>query len=197
MNKIFIGFIILLLPLCSVADSFDDIKMELSKDGCWQFIFVDIIESDIFNTVDTTNGEAYMASDGRYYIKTNEDFYIYDHYNYFSYSPESNQLIIEKKHSTEEDDISFITNLDKYYKTHLLSKNHSYRLLKKESITGDVPDSMTVYIDSEEKRLVRIEYYDINEELNKLIFIEQNHFDSCLYNQFVPVVPDSTERVKL
>jgi hypothetical protein len=197
MNKIYFVILILLLPICLLADSFDDIKKDLSKDGCWQFVFVDIIESDIFNSIDTTFGEAYMASDGRYYIKTNEDFYIFDHNYYFSYSPESNQLIIEKKQGEQDDDFSFITNFDKYYETHILIENHSFKLYKKKNITGDIPDSMEVFIKSEEKRLDRIEYYDINEELNRLIFIKQSYIDSCLDSQFIPIVPDSTERVKL
>jgi hypothetical protein len=197
MNKLFIVIIIFLLPISSLADIFDDIKIELSKDGCWHFIFVDVIESEIFNTVDTTYGEAYMSSDGRYYIETNDEFYIYDHDNYFSYSPESNQLIIEKRLSSDDDNISFITNLNKYYDSNLLTENRSYSLLKKDNIISDVPDSMIVYINSDEKKLEKIEYFDINDELNKLIFIEQNYIDSCLDNQFIPVVPDSTERVKL
>lgn len=196
MNKL-IAVLILILPLLSFADSFDDIKKELSKEGCWHFLFVDVVESDIFNSVDSTDGEAYLSSNGSYYIKTNEDFYIYDLINYYSYSPESNQLVIEKNLNNEEDEISFITNLDKYYKTVILDAEKSYSLYKKENVTGDIPDSLVVIIDSKEKKLKRIEYYDINEELNKLIFIEQNYIDSCLNDHFIPKVPDSTERVKL
>lgn len=196
MNKL-ITFLILFLPLLSFADSFDDIKKELSKEGCWHFLFIDVIESDIFNSIDSTNGEAYLSSDGRYNIKTDKDFYIYDLVNYYSYSPESNQLVIEKNLNNEDEEISFITNLDKYYITVIIDSDKSYSLYKKDNITGDIPDSMVVIIDSKDKILKRLEYYDINEELNKLILIEQNHIDSCLNDYFIPNVPDSTERVKL
>lgn len=196
-NKILTVIIILLFPVLSFADNFDSIKQELSKAGCWRFIFENIIESEIFNSIDSSHGEAYLSSDGRYYINANNDIYIYDLHKYYSYSPESNQLIIDKKQTETDDNISFITDFNKYYDTYLIKINHSYKLLKKEKILGDIPDSMVVYIKSNKKKLDRIEYYDINEELNKLIFIEQIYLDSCLDSLFIPNVPDSIERVKL
>jgi len=183
--------------MLSYADDFESIKKELAKDGCWNFIFENIIESEIFNSIDSTHGEAFLSSDGRYYIKNEEDIYTFDLHYYYNYSPESNQLVIEKKQTTAEDEFLFVTNFDKYYDTYVISNNRSYKLLKKENISGDFPDSMIVFIIPKEKKLDRIEYFDINEELNKIIFIEQLYLNSCLDTLFIPNVPDSVERVKL
>ena len=47
------------------GDRFDDLKKELSSAECSYFEFISITESDIFESVDSINGSAWMARDGR------------------------------------------------------------------------------------------------------------------------------------
>lgn len=191
--------LIAVVLLCSVAwaDKFDQIKKDLSRSGCQRFVFINTIESDVFNSVDTVYGKAYISSDGRYIMEIGDDIFLADYNYYYDYVAENNQVIIEKRDSLAIDEILYITRLDKLYNSHLIKKDISYRLIKKEEITGDFPDSMIVHIDSKNNKLKQIEYFDVNDALNRIIFLEQEYFKECEEIQFEADFPDTVEKVKL
>lgn len=199
MKKILTFIIIIfgLFQLAQAADRFDEIKKELSKEGCWQFEFISIIESDIFDTVDSADGEAYIASDNRYRVSVGSDSFWSDGKLFYSYSVEADQLIIEKDGGGVENEISFIIKLDEFYRTYSIEKNKKYRLIRRDKIEGDMPDSLIIQIDSKDLLIESIEYFDINEELNRIIFHQQLYNTECIDSGFVPNLPDSVERVKL
>ncbi len=96
MKKLIIILLIIFPLQMTFADTFSEIKKKLKKATCMHFEFISIIESDIFETVDSTYGNAQMAKDGRYNIALGTDVYAYDLKRYFTYVPDNNQLIIEK-----------------------------------------------------------------------------------------------------
>ena len=77
------------------ADSFDRIKADLANSDCSRFEFISILESSIFDVVDSTEGEAYIAADGRYHIKLAGDRFLFDGVHLYNYSEENNQVLIE------------------------------------------------------------------------------------------------------
>ncbi|HKK20265.1 MAG TPA: hypothetical protein VJ983_02250, partial [candidate division Zixibacteria bacterium] len=87
--------------------------------------------------------------------------------------------------------------LDDLYKTYVLKPDQSYRLVKKGDAEGDFPDSMTVTIDSDKLLLKKIEYFDVNDELNTITLIKQDYHAVCKQELFEPNFPDSVERVRL
>ncbi|NOY88641.1 MAG: hypothetical protein GXO93_04515 [FCB group bacterium] len=199
MKKIFVIVIIIIFTIGQVvlADSFQKLKDKLNRKGCFYFEFINLIESDIFDQVDTTYGSAFFASDGRYNIKMGDEQYLYDLKKTYEYSRSNNQVIIEDPDSSGLDEMIFLTKLDKIYKTFIIKSNKKYRLLKKSDISGDYPDSMIVIIDKEKVKLKQIDYFDVNDELNKIIFLKQKYNLPCDHNLFEPQFPDSVERVKL
>jgi len=181
------------------ADRFDTIKQEIAQSACTRFEFVSIIESEIFEATDSAIGTAYIARDGRFNVTVGTDQYLFDQNLLYSYSVDNNQVVIEKVSDTEgiSREISFITRLDEFYKTHTVQSGRSYRLIKRPSRERNIPDSVTVFIASELSRLERLEYYDINEELNVIVILNQQTSTECDERQFEPAFPDSVERIKL
>lgn len=181
-------------------DPFQRVKQELAEAVCARFDFVGILESDIFDEVDSTYGTAYLAKDGRFRVEMGEEVYLYDAQYLYTYSPENNQVTIESIADDEElgKEILFLTHLDELYTTAFL-KPGVYRLKKKErtSERDEIPDSLTVFLTPNQRRIERLEYLDINDERNTILILKQ-HIDSvCDDDIFVPDFPDSVERVKL
>ena len=187
-----------LAALCA-ADCFDRIKEELADASCVRIAFVSIVESEIFDVVDSTFGTAYIARDGRYHVRLGSDSYLYDGHFLHSYSEENNQVVVEQVDTiiAVGSTVSFITRLDEFYKTQRLKADREYRLRKKSDSGGDLPDSMIVAIDPEKLRIVRLEYLDINEEPNTIILLEQSIDSICVQGEFEPAFPDSVEVLKL
>lgn len=197
MKKI-IFLLLILFPLQNAfSDSFEKIKEKLKNAGCMHYQFISVIESDIFDTVDSTYGEAHISRNGQYYIAIGDEAYTYDLKHYFTYVALNNQLIIEKGDGNSNDDILFITKLDEFYKSYILLPDLEYRLLKKEKVIGDFPDSLIVKTDKKSQVIKEISFFDINDELNRIIFISQKYQSLCDDSLFIPNYPDSVERVKL
>ena len=197
MKKI-IALLLVIVPLQYLsADSYDSIKKKLQNAECLQYQIISVVESDIFETVDSTIGDAYIDKNGRYNITLGDEKYLYDLKTYYTYVASNNQLILEKGDANSNDDILFITKLDEFYKSYILHPDLEYRLLKKENIIGDFPDSLIIKTDKKKNEIIEISFYDINEELNRIIFISQRYQPFCNDSLFIPNFPDSVERIKL
>lgn len=167
MKKILTVTIALGVGLCGTVtgDSFDEIKTLLSRKGCRLLEFISIIESDIFELVDSTYGRAYLASDGRYNINVGDEQYLYDLKNLYSYLVSNNQVLIEKAEKAANEEVAFITKLDEIYETFIIKADEEYRLVKKPEIAGDYRDTLIVVIDHKKLELKQIEYFDVNDFL--------------------------------
>jgi len=181
------------------ADRYQRLKRSLSKADCLTLEFLSILESDIFNTTDTARGRAAIARDGRFHVWLDGDEYLYDNDLLYSYSARNAQVSIERPASREEfvRGVTFITHLDEYYKSDILRPGEAYHLTKKENVYGNLPDSLDVFLLPDTLALDRIDYYDINDELNRLVIVRQRTTTHCLDSVFLPVFPDSAERVRL
>jgi len=189
---------VLLLSTARAGDSFEKLKDKLAGAKCVRLDFLSIIESDIFERIDTTPGTAYIAADGRYVVVLGEDEYLYDLELLYSYSKVNNQVTIEKIDSRTGEDVVFVLSLDSLYDSFAVKKDHEYRLVKKDSIfESNIPDSMLLYMDQEKLVLREIEYFDINEELNRIVFLKQETGSVCDESRFKPQFPDSVEQIKL
>ncbi len=181
------------------ADTFDKIKQAFKQAGCVQLTFVSIIESSIFETIDSVNGSAIIDGSGKYLVTLGKDKYLYDGQDLFSYSHDNNQVVIER---VDPDDsfgaeVSFITRLDEIYKTTILNPDSSYHLVKATQGFANVPDSLVVTIDKRARAIRAIEYLDVNEEKNRIVFVHQSLSGRCDSVPFIPDFPDSAERVRL
>jgi outer membrane lipoprotein-sorting protein len=181
------------------ADRFDQVKAKLAEAACTRFEFRSIVESNVFDQVDSLDGTAYLAHDGRFNITLGPDRYLFDGNNLYSYSAENNQVVIEQVDDTEmvSREISFITKLDKFYNTQSIKPDSLYRLLKKDGVKGDIPDSITVSVSRRALRLERLEYYDVNDERTVIVILSQQPDTVCSNREFQPDFPDSVERLKL
>ena len=181
------------------ADCFDSIKAELAEAVCTRFAFLSIIESEVFDQVDSMEGTAYIARDGRFNLVLGADRYLFDGNNLYSYSAENNQVIIEKVEEKKalSKEISFITRLDELYQTQVIKADSLYRLEKKAGVKVGVPDSLTVSVVRYALRLDRLEYYDINDERNVVVILNQQLDTICREREFEPDFPDSVEKVRL
>ena len=187
----------LLTGMSQAEDRFDQLKKDLAEAGCTRFEFFSIIESDIFDRVDTTSGMAVIAKDGRYSISIGDDEYLYDAIYLYTYSHLNNQITVEKVFDNHGEELFFITRLDKYFKTSILQNNHEYSLVKLDRELDNIPDSMRVIIDPDVPALKEVSYLDINEELNRLVFIKQDIIPICDDKIFIPDFPDTVEIIKL
>ncbi|MDH4156941.1 MAG: hypothetical protein OEW00_06680, partial [candidate division Zixibacteria bacterium] len=148
---------------------------------------------------DSTSGVALIAADGRYRVDINDDRYLYDARHLYSYSRENNQVVIEEPDSdfVFGNQISFITRLDEFYHSRIIEPDSDYWLVRKEAVRGNMPDSMTIRIEPEALKIRFIEYYDVNDELTRILIKKQETGLDCSPKNFEPAFPDSVERVRL
>jgi hypothetical protein len=178
---------------------FKVLKKRMANAACCRFTFLSILDSEIFDEIDTTQGTALIANDGRYSIGT--DSYIDDGQYLYSYSQPNNQVTVEKvdPYLTPREEVSFITRLDDFFDTHPLSDDSLFLLLLRDSSYTNLPDSMTVHlvISNGKAKLASVEYRDINEDLNRIIFVNQEYLSACDEDAFRADFADSVEVIKL
>ena len=182
----------------SAPDRLDILKQQFARADCVSFRFLSIVESGIFDRTDTIVAEATISADGQYVINLGRDQYLYDLEYLYSFSCDNNQVTIEKGNGMEvPEELSFVKRLDDFYRSFVLKSDLRYRLLKLSAQENNIPDSLELSLRSDSLVLDRIEYYDINEELNLIIFLEQTVHEICPDTPFVPDYPDSVEVIRL
>jgi outer membrane lipoprotein-sorting protein len=182
------------------ADQFDGIKKRIAEADCVSFEFLSVLSSSVFDTRDSSRGTAQIARDGRYVIVLGNDVYLCNGKSAYTYSPSTNQVIVEPLDSgrVASKEISFLTRLDEYYETRCIEANQKYRLTKKVDVSaGNIPDSMLVIIDTGRQQIDHIDYLDVNDEQVRVVLTEQKLDLECNDSVFVPAFPDSAETVKL
>lgn len=200
MNKLLTIFLVFILNLSFAwaSDSFDELKKKLAGAKCIRFDFLSIIESEIFDRIDTAQGTAYIDADNRYRVTLGNDEYLYNGEFLYSYNRDNNQVTVEKNTGWAGKDIVFLARLDSYYNSSTVIKDNEYRLIKEDSsVESAIPDSLLLFLDPALLILKEVRYYDVNEELNRLIFLRQDTDASCGEQLFLPDFPDSVPRIKL
>jgi outer membrane lipoprotein-sorting protein len=180
------------------ADSFQGIKDQLASANCVSIKFLSILASDIFTSVDTTQGSAYFSRDGRYAVTLGKDQYLSDNQRQYAYTAANNQVIVQPADSeaTTAKELFYVTRLDEWYKTAILTPDKEYKLTRKQRGESSLPDSLRVTIDKSKGRIARISYYDINDEPVTVVLLQQTLLTTCDDVRFVPHFPDSVETVK-
>ena len=186
-------------PSLAHADAFDKIKSTLSEAACVRVEFLSILESKIFKEVDTSNGTADLARDGKYVVTVGTDQYLCDRTNLYTYSRENNQVVIEGVDSsaTFGKEVSYLMHMDDLFTTRIVKPDLEYQLIKRSPRMPNLPDTIVVIIDKEKLRLVSLSYNDINDEPTRIEFLRLTSSDKCDERKFEPNFPDSVERVKL
>jgi outer membrane lipoprotein-sorting protein len=179
------------------SDKFNELKKELSSAAMVRFDILITVESSVFDEIDSTYGDISVANDGRYFARLNGDEYLYDGKCIYEYSAENNQVTKRCPSEGEvvENRLGFIKNLDKYYKTTVVEQDSIYTLAKIAENEESLPDSMTIYLKG--GNLARLEYYDLNDDLNKVDILSEAIFDSLKINIFELNLPDSVEVIIL
>ncbi len=186
-------------PSLAHADAFDKIKSALSEAACVRVEFLSILESKIFKQVDTSNGTADLARDGRYAVTVGTDRYLCDRTHLYTYSRENNQVVIEGVDSsaTFGKEVSYLMHMDDLFKTQVVRPDLEYRLIKRSRRMPNLPDTINVLIDKDKLRLVSLSYHDINDEPTRIEFQRLTPSNKCDERKFEPDFPDSVQRVKL
>jgi hypothetical protein len=180
-------------------DPFQDLKASMAGAACCRYEFLSIIESGVFETVDTTRGTALIAADGRYYIAIGPDEYLKTSDSLYSYSRAENQLVVEATAPGAEaqESVSFITRLDDYYSTSIRVPARRYFLTRTDTAAVSLPDSLTVSLTEGTPRLDRLEYFDANDDRNQIVFRKCEYLDRCDEAALTPHFPDSAEVIHL
>lgn len=203
MAKILVITVLIFSLATAVSDGAEDrfvvVKQEMSEAPCYEIKFLSIVESDVFNSVDTTEGEAYIALDGRYSVEIGGDRYVYDREFLYTYSKEQNQVTIEAfdYRNAPVEEVTFIVRLDEYYQTSVIEKNREYRLLRIDSTAADLPDSLRLFLKPGKSEIERLEFFDLNEDLNRIVFRSQKAKSECKDKELYLDYPDDASVIRL
>ncbi len=181
------------------GDRFETAKEALAAGSCTRIEFLSIIESDIFDQVDTARGSADIARDGRYRIVVGDDEYLSTGDSLYSYSARHRQVTVEAltggiDRSTE---ISFVIRLDDFFKTVIIHPDSVYRLIRTSVDVVGLPDSLVLFMRTDTSAIDRIEYLDVNGELNRIVFLSIVPSPECTPGRFEPDFPDSVDVIRL
>lgn len=186
-------------PVSWADDRFEAIKAELVEAACTHIRFLSIIESQIFDQVDTAQGEALIAGDGRYRVAVGPDEYLSTKDTLYSYSKRHNQVTVEPLAPDIErlTEVSFVIRLDDFFKTAIIQPDLMYKLIRDDGEAVGLPDSITLYLHPEREAIDRIEYFDINGEMNRIVFLSIDPMRACEEGRFDPSYADSVDVVRL
>ncbi len=198
---------ILIVLLClSVAltatdkeDRFENIKRSLTSAKQVKLEVAVAVTSKIFNDVDSSRGQVFIADDGRYFAHLGQDIYIFDGKCIWEISTEYHQATKKclKDGEKFENRLVFLKNMNDYYNTVPVKRDLVYHLVRKDSEESPLPDSMTIFLDKSANRISRIDYYDLNDDLNRVYLLSEKSnaiIDDTLYRF---KLPDSTEVITL
>ncbi|UCC45534.1 MAG: hypothetical protein JSU65_06350 [Candidatus Zixiibacteriota bacterium] len=180
-------------------DMFSRIKTRLAEADCIRFEFLSVLESEVFDAVDTAKGNVVIAADSRYCLDLGRDQYIFDGRLLYSFSRENNQVTVEAAASGEaqEESVSFVKRIDEFYSSTMVVPDERYRLIRLSEKHRELPDTVVAFVDPQSESLARLEYYDVNGDLNRIIFTAEEILPTCSDSAFVPSYPDSVEIIKL
>ena len=202
-NKLKSLLILALLCLTTItafsADRFSQVKNRIDSAAVVRFEVLITIESKIFNDIDSLPGLIILAEDGRYRAELNNDIYFNDGITNWEYSAENNQVTKRELLEGEEigNQLSFFKNLDSFYKTSIIEQGLIYKLIKIDGSDEALPDSLTVKLDKTESKIFKIEYFDINDDLNSVYMLKENYEDKIEEDLFIFDLPDSVEIITL
>lgn len=181
------------------ADKFSIIKNKIDSAAVVHLSVLITIESKVFNDIDSAFGEIILAEDGRYRAEINSDIYLNDGKNNWEYSAENNQATrrIIKEGEVSDNRLAFFKDIDSFYKTSIIKQDFIYKLIKLDSTDEALPDCMTVFLKENRLQISRIEYYNLNDDLNCIHIMEESHEDRIKKDLFELSLPDSAEIISL
>lgn len=184
-------------PLILAGDNLSKIKKEYAAAEVIKLEMNIIVISSVFEDADTVMAEIVISGDGRYLAKINDDIYLFDGTCNWEYSFENAQVTKRclKKGEIVENELFFIKDLDRFYSTTVIEKDKTYKLIRVENSKGTLPDSLTLSLDS--MNISIIEYYDLNDDLNRINIISDTIFDKIDDSLFHFSLPDSVEVITL
>jgi hypothetical protein len=161
--------------------------------------FRHILSSEFFGTSDTVVGSIVFAADGRYVTELGPDVYLFDGSCLWEYSKLYAQASRNclKPGQRLDDSFLFFRHFNEYYQVKVIQPDSVYQLAILEDFKGRAPDSMTVTLSPSVRRIISMEYYDINEELNRILLGDESKVDTVDSLLFVPGFPDSTEIIEI
>lgn len=157
--------------------------------------FEHVVISDFFETADTVAGVVTFTADGRYRTELGDDVFLFDGECLWEYSALYSQATQNcvKVGQSVEDNFLFFQRFGDYYGVEERIPDSVYALRILEGKRGAAPDSMTVTISPSQERILSLEYYDINEELNLALIREERFAEQALDSLYRANFPDSTE----
>jgi len=192
---------LLLLAVGGSADEvYERVVADLASAGCTEVKFLSIVRSQVFDFEDTLAGLARLDDDGRYDITVGPDRYLCDLKRTYEYAQSTNQVAIRSfdSSSSSAHQLACFTDIDRYY--HLIevvAGSDQYHLTRRPGIGLDIPERLTITVDRKTERVSRMEYLDINNDLNTIVILNMETGTDCPPEYFLPNFPDSVERVFL
>ncbi|SYZ73263.1 exported hypothetical protein [Candidatus Zixiibacteriota bacterium] len=180
-------------------NKFDTIKSELASAREVKLKVAVAVTSKIFKDVDSSNGEIAIADDGRYFAQMGRDIYLFDGKCTWEISLEYRQATKRclKDGEKFENRLVFIKNLDEYYEPHPIRKDLIYLLTRKDSDDSPMPDSLTIFLDKSADRIARLEYFDLNGDLNRVYILSERPNPAITDSLYHFNRPDSMEVITL
>ena len=177
----------------------DPLRMTMNRMAqaeCCSYEFISILESDVFESIDSTVGTALIGADDRYDIRLGPDRYLRTEEFLYSYSGENEQVTVEQVglSATPDETIRFITQLDRYYL--IQPTDGKYELTIKPGDESGLPQMIILTL-SEAGELDHLEYVDDNGDTNRIVIVKSDFQSECDSTAFVPDFPDTTEIIKL
>ncbi|MCP4703954.1 MAG: hypothetical protein GY865_05035 [candidate division Zixibacteria bacterium] len=198
-NILIIGLVCLTAINVNSEDKFNLIKNRINSSAVVQLDVLITIESKVFNDIDSAFGKIILAKDGRYQAVINNDIYLNDGKYNWEYSAENNQATkrVIKEEEVVDNRLAFFKDIDSYYNTKVIQQDLEYKLFKLDKTDDALPDAMKIILSHKKDHISKIEYYDLNDDLNCIYITEQFIFDKIENNLFEINLPDSTEIILL
>jgi len=202
-RQIFRALCFLLISFSSLSLAGDDLLENIKKDwSAAKLIRFDVliaIQSEVFNTVDSTSGNIVIAEDGRYRANIGDELSLFDGKCIWEVSFANLQAICQclKEGERFENRLIFLKDINSYYRTASSIKGDGYLLVKNQGIGEALPDSINLYLDRKAGRVSFLEYYDLNSEKNT-VFLHDVKLQSVVEDVIFKYVPsDSIEVITL
>ncbi len=203
-HKVALVVILLFTDLTPVSgadkgDKFDIIKSDLSSARQVKLDVAITVTSKIFKDIDSSAGKVAIADDGRYFARFNHDVYLFDGKCTWEISTEYRQATKRclKDGEKFENRLVFLKNLDEFYISQPIKKDFIYHLTCRDCKDSPMPDSLTIYLDKSADRINRLEYFDLNGDLNRVYILSEKPAAVVEDSLYHFNLPDSMEVITL
>lgn len=176
-----------------------DVRQRLHETPFFSLSFRQLIRSDVFETVDTTTGEFWTGTDGRFRLSMPGQIIVSNGSLIWSYSPDNRQVLVDSIETLSRwDPLTLLYDPGAVYRcSEQRRKNGRIELDMQAIDTATVPSRFTLQVSERDRLPEKLTYRDDNGSLVEIILTDFTARDRLPDSLFQFHAPPGVEVIRM